>query len=118
MSGAPNQSSFDPETWLPPPPFMRVKEFGERMCCSSKHILNLVRANAIKVPQELQDSAPSGPSMRIPRASLVDFLNERMNIKAVAAANPRPKFRPESIRRPRNPKGPRNGAQRARSAGG
>ncbi len=80
---APNQS-FDPETWLPPPPFMRVKEFGERMCCSTKHILNLIRSGAIVVPQELQDSAPSGASMRIPRASLVDFLNERMNIKAVA----------------------------------
>ncbi len=111
---APRESSFHPETWLPPPPFMRVIEFAKRMCCSSKHIINLIRDGAIKVPQELQDSAPSWASMRIPRASLVDFLSERMNIKAVAAANPRPKYSRKSIRRPRSgadPKRKRDGRE-------
>lgn len=98
---APNQSSFDPETWLPSPRFMRVKEFAERMCCSTTHILNLIKDGAIVVPQELKDSAPSGPSMRIPRASLVDFLNERKNIKAVAAANPKPVYNAASKRKPK-----------------
>ena len=81
MSAAPNESNdssrFDPEEWLPQQPFFRVHEFGKRMCCSSAHISNLVQEGEIVVPQELQDSAPSRAAMRIPRASLVDFLRRR-----------------------------------------
>ncbi len=96
----PNESSFDPELWVPAPAFMRVKEFSERMVCSIEHILNLIRDGEIEVPVELQKSAPSGAAMRIPRASLVNFLRARSDLKAVAAANPKPTFNKKSTRRP------------------
>jgi hypothetical protein len=73
----PNESTLDWEKLVPPPAFMRVNQFAKWLWCTDTHIIRLIRSGEIEVPQELQKSAPSGPSMRIPRASIVKFLTVR-----------------------------------------
>lgn len=70
----------DPETWVPSAPFMRVFECAALLSCTTKHILNLIDADELKVPQELKDSAKSGPAMRIPRPALIEFLRSRSSV--------------------------------------
>ena len=101
----PNESArgaFDIESLVPQEPFMRVFQFATWMSVSYHHVVNLIKSGDLKVPEELQKSAPSKRAMRIPRAAVVEFLNARRNLKAVAAANPKPKYNKASVRRPRS----------------
>ena len=78
---------FDWESIVPPDKFMRVTHFAKWLECSTHHILNLIRSGEIQVPQELQKSAPSGAAMRIPRESILKFLEARSSRTRIAERN-------------------------------
>ena len=80
MKPAYRPDPIDPESWVPSTPFMRVFECAALLSCTANHILDLIRADEIKVPQELKDSAKSGPAMRIPRPALIEFLRSRSSV--------------------------------------
>ncbi|MGI8431920.1 MAG: hypothetical protein ACR2MW_06485 [Chthoniobacterales bacterium] len=43
--------------------------------------MSLIREGVIKVPKKLQESAPSGPAMRIPRStSIIKFVRQRSSL--------------------------------------
>lgn len=83
---------IDPETWVPSAPFMRVIHCAPFLSYTANHVLSLIREGIIKVPKKLQKSAPSGPAMRIPRASIIKFVRERSSLT-------RQKRRPVSVTR-------------------
>ncbi len=67
-------------SWIPAVPFMRVHQFAKFFSVSNGHVLSLIREGSIKVPKALQESAPSGPAMRIPRASIIKFVRQRSSL--------------------------------------
>lgn len=86
----------DPETWVPSAPFMRVNTFAKLFSITDRHVVSLIKEGILKVPKKLQESAPSGPSMRIPRASIIKFVRQRSSLT-------RQERRPASV--PRKKKG-------------
>lgn len=71
------QPDFDAEKFVPELPFVRVTQIAELLTVTNNHILSLIKERVIKVPKKLQASAPSGPAMRVPRKSVVDFVRRR-----------------------------------------
>ncbi len=101
---APNDSKFtiDFEAELPPWNFFPIAWCAKEWHCSPEHITrNLIETGELPVGIDLRGKGSSRMMIRIPRKSLVAFLNRRKDLEAVAANNPRPKFRSESIRQPR-----------------
>jgi hypothetical protein len=50
---------------------------AKRWHCTSNHILNLIDSGEIKVPIDLRNKASSRAMIRIPRGSLIEFINRR-----------------------------------------
>lgn len=69
--------TFDHGSWVPGVPFLRAFEIAALLLVTDKHIISLIREGAIKVPKKLQESAQSGPAMRVPRESVVAFVRQR-----------------------------------------
>jgi len=68
---------FDVEAFIPKLPFIRLDQLARHFSVSVEHLYRLVIDGEIEVPQELLDSAPSRPCIRVPRASVVDFVRRR-----------------------------------------
>lgn len=71
------QPDFDAEEFVPALPFIRVTQIADLLTVTDKHVLSLIWEGLIKVPKKLRESAPSGPAMRVPRKSVVEFVRER-----------------------------------------
>ena len=68
----------DPESFVPQTQqAFRVDQVAKLFQVSVNHVLNLIKQGEIVVPEERIDSAPSGPSMLVPRANIVDFVRRR-----------------------------------------
>ncbi len=102
---SPNESAaglkidFDQE--LPEWNFFPVHWLAKEWHCSGKHICNLIDTDELKIGIDLRGLKSSRAMIRVPRKSLVEFLNARQNREAIREANPRPKWRAESKRRAR-----------------
>jgi hypothetical protein len=96
----PNESKFviDFDKELPPWNFFPIAWCANEWHCSPEHIVNLIETGELPVGVDLRGHKSSKMMIRIPRKSLVAFLNHRKNLEAVAAANPRPKTREERRR--------------------
>ena len=58
-----------------------LREVSELWRCSVHHLSRLVDQKEIVVPQENIDRAVSRATIRVPRASLVDFIKRRLGRK-------------------------------------
>jgi hypothetical protein len=74
---------------------------AKRWKLSDEHWINLIDSGELKLCVDLRTPGSSRSALRITRASLLEFLHRRKDLAAVAAANPRPKYREESKRRPK-----------------
>jgi hypothetical protein len=71
-------SAFDADTFVPrSQQSFRVDQVAKLFAVTVNHILNLIKQAEIVVPQERINSAPSGASILVPRASIVDFVRRR-----------------------------------------
>lgn len=98
----PNDSSkltagFDSE--LPDWHFFPLHWLANHLRVTTKHVDTLIATGEIKMALDLRGKASSRATIRIPRKAIVDFLNARRDVEAVAAANPRPKYRSERAKR-------------------
>jgi hypothetical protein len=78
---------------LPSWDFFPIIWLAERWHCSSMHIFRLIESGELPVPIDLRNKGSSRATIRIPRKALIEFLNRRANIAAIAAKNPQPKAR-------------------------
>ena len=62
---------------LPPWDFFPIHYLAKRWHCSIQHIFNLIESGEIKVSTDLRNAAASRAMIRIPRKSVVEFLNRR-----------------------------------------
>lgn len=102
---APNESSksvIDYEAVLPDWDGFPIWWLAKRWQVTDQHILNLVESRQIACAVDLRNKGSSRATIRIPRKAVIAFLNTRRDLEAVASANPRPKYRAETVRRPRS----------------
>jgi hypothetical protein len=57
--------------------FFPVWELAKSWHCSVQHIINLVESGELKVPVDLKGKSATKTMIRVPRASVVEFLNRR-----------------------------------------
>src|SRR6266446_5915137 len=89
------QSEFDIDFGqeLPPQDFFPVWQLAKIWHCSSEHVTRLVESEELPVGVDLRNKASSKTMIRVPRKSVVEFLNRRKDREAIAEANPYPKPR-------------------------
>ncbi len=85
---------------LPPWDFFPLYWLAARLHVTTKHLDNLILTGEIRCAVDLRGNKSSRATIRLPRQAVVDFLNGRQDVESVAARNPRPKYRSESVRRP------------------
>jgi hypothetical protein len=77
-------ATFDIESFLGPGESFAVYWIGKQLCCSPKHIRNLIEEGALKVPPEeiarARSKQKTWTTVRVPRKSLVDFLRLRSSV--------------------------------------
>jgi hypothetical protein len=95
VAGASAQAEFDIDfdDELPRWEFFPVYWLAKRWHATSQHVFNLIESGELEVGVDLRNKASSRTMIRVPRKSVVRFLNKRKNLQAVAAANPSPKPR-------------------------
>lgn len=86
---------------LPPWEFFPVWQLAKSWNCSREHVANLVESGELPVGLDLRTKGSSKSMIRVPRRAVVEFLNRRKDIAAVAEANPQPAYRDASKRRPK-----------------
>ena len=72
--------------------------------CDARHVFNLIESGEIKVVVDLRNKASSKTMIRVPRKSVVEFLNRRRDLKAVAENNPAYPARLKSVITANNPR--------------
>jgi hypothetical protein len=80
MTRRSHQEEFDLDFDAELPPkmeFFPVWFLGKLWHCSAQHVINLVDSGELKVPVDLKGKAASKTMIRVPRASVVEFLNRR-----------------------------------------
>lgn len=80
MKSAPQQQKefdidFDAE--LPNFQFFPVWLLAKTWHCHRTHVVNLIEAGELKVPVDLRGANSSKSMWRVPRASIIEFLNKR-----------------------------------------
>jgi hypothetical protein len=71
-------STIDAESFVPNTQrSFRADQVAQLFSASANHIVNLIKSGEIVVPEESIASAPSGPSILVPRESIVDFVRRR-----------------------------------------
>jgi hypothetical protein len=103
--GTTTQPDFDFEHDLP----AGVDSFSlhwlaKRWKCSVTHVIHLVEAGEFKVAVDLRNRNSSKACIRLPRAAVVAFLNERKDLAKIAETNPQPKPREKRKRKVRHSK--------------
>ncbi len=93
--------TIDFEKELPPWDFFPLWWLAQRLHVTSKHVNTLIDTGEIDCAVDIRGKGSSRATIRVPRNAVIKFLIARKDVEAVAAANPRPKFRSESVRRPR-----------------
>lgn len=86
---------------------------AKRWKCSVRHLFKLVESGEFKVAIDLRGLNSSKACIRLPRQSVVDFLNRRKDLIAVAEANPQPAPRRKREETRKSERGMRNGKGRA-----
>lgn len=86
---------------LPPWDFFPIWHLAERWHCSPAHIINLIASGQLPVNVDLRNLNTSRSMIRVPRKSVVAFLNARKDLAAIAEANPKPAYRDASKRKPK-----------------
>jgi hypothetical protein len=72
------QLGFDPESFVPSTQRnYRADQVAKLFSCSVNHVVKLIKQREIILPEESIASAPSGPSILVPRESIVDFVRRR-----------------------------------------
>lgn len=67
-------SAIDAEAFVPRTQnSFRADQVAKLFSCSANHIVKLIKQGEIAVPEESIANAPSGPSILVPRESIVDF---------------------------------------------
>lgn len=66
-----------------------LHEVAKIFHCSTQHFVNLIESGELRVPLDLRNKASSRAMIRVPRSSLVEFVNRRSNFEALAALNAR-----------------------------
>lgn len=66
---------------------------AKRWHTTTQHLFNLIDTKQIKCPVDLRNKASSRAMIRVPRKSVIAFLNSRKDTEAVANSNPKPKAR-------------------------
>jgi hypothetical protein len=62
---------------LPPQDFFPVWQLARIWKAHRQHVINLIESGELKVPVDLRNKASSRSMIRVPRASVVEFLNRR-----------------------------------------
>lgn len=73
---------------LPPWDFFPVWWLAERWHCDTEHIVHLIDSGELPLGVDLRNKGSSKTMIRIPRKSVVHFLNLRKDLEAVAENNP------------------------------
>ena len=73
----PSDFDVDFQDHLPRIEFVPVFLLAKLWRCHRQHIINLIDSGELKVPVDLRGKASSKSMIRIPRASVVEFLNRR-----------------------------------------
>ena|ERR1017187_3299066 len=75
---------------LPPWDFFPVFCLAEKWHVTTQHVINLIESGELEVGVDLRNKASSRAVIRVPRKSVVRFLNARKDLQAVADSNPSP----------------------------
>lgn len=92
---------LDFESMLPDWESFPVWWLAKRWCVSDEHWHNLIDDGEMMLAIDLLRTGSSRSLRRVTRASLLEFLNRRKDLKAVAEANPKPAYRAQSKRKPK-----------------
>jgi hypothetical protein len=90
---------FDQE--LPVWEFFPVWWLAKTWRCDGKHIVRLIDSGELEVALDIRNKVSSRMMIRVPRKSVVHFLNKRKNLEAVAAGSPKYPTRAELEQRRR-----------------
>jgi hypothetical protein len=77
------------EKLIPNLPFLRLDQLGRLFRVSVEHLYSFVTSGELVVPKELLESAQSRPCIRVPRASIIDFIRRRIARPECKSKTPR-----------------------------